>query len=190
MNLDFDIYKNATALDMEQFGECFASFREKAFRLELLPEYKVKEEATELRQFASDERIPSDIDTSWSDYIRECTKDGRLFQRVRLEPNPITTYYRYEVLWAYNQNVKAGEDIRVILLDDLRKCSEQLPFLIDYWLFDDSRLVVMNYDLSGRFLGGVDIASELTAAFAKATAMLVEISTPINPEYFEKIRRG
>ena len=46
-------------------------------------------------------------------------------------------------------NVAAGEDIRYIE----RSTAPRLPDY-DYWLFDSSKLVIMRFDQTDRFIGG------------------------------------
>jgi hypothetical protein len=75
---------------------------------------------------------------------------GKTFQRVHVVREPLTDYLRYE-LAAYEHNVAAGEDIRVIPVRSGRWPGE-IPHR-DYWLFDSADLWHMDYDEQGRFLG-------------------------------------
>ncbi len=73
---------------------------------------------------------------------------GRRFARVRVVDLPMNDWARYSyVLSAHN--VAAGEDIRYME----RSNAADLPDF-DYWLFDSSRLVIMRFDESDRFVGG------------------------------------
>jgi len=82
--------------------------------------------------------------------IREATKEGRSFARVRAVSLPMSDYNRWSHVVAQCNNA-AGEDIRYIKRD-LAKAAG-LPDH-DYWLFDSRKLVVMQFDDDNRFLGG------------------------------------
>ncbi len=58
---------------------------------------------------------------------------------------PLTAYMRYELTWSYPPNVAAGEDIRIAPL------SPMMPGR-DFWLFDSSALLWLDYDGAGRLV--------------------------------------
>jgi hypothetical protein len=67
---------------------------------------------------------------------------------VHVLEEPLTDYVRYE-LAAYVPNVDAGEDVRVIAVPR-GEWPESVP-RHDFWLFDDDRLWLMDYDACGGF---------------------------------------
>ena len=80
--------------------------------------------------------------------IREATAEGKQFARVRVVDLPMSDWNRYSHALA-EHNIAAGEDIRYME----RRDAAGLPDS-DYWLFDSSKLVVMRFDETDRFLGG------------------------------------
>lgn len=82
--------------------------------------------------------------------IREATKDGRRFGRVRVVSLPLTDYSRFGV-WCAQFTNGAGEDIRYVTREVAEAAG--LPNY-DYWLFDSRKLVRMHFDDDDRFLGG------------------------------------
>jgi hypothetical protein len=95
----------------------------------------------------------------WLSMIREATKQGRRFTRVRVVSLPLSDYNRWSLDVAQHNNA-AGEDIRYLVRERARKLA--LPDH-DYWLFDSSRLLRMRFDDQDRFLGGevVEQATEI-----------------------------
>jgi hypothetical protein len=87
----------------------------------------------------------------WLRMIQEATAEGRRFARVRVVDLPMSDWNRYSYALAAH-NIKAGEEIRYIGRDD----APDLPGH-DYWLFDSSKLVVMRFDETDRFIGGESI---------------------------------
>lgn len=81
--------------------------------------------------------------------IREATREGRSFARVRAVNLPLSDYNRWSHVVARHNN-EAGEDIRYITRD-LAKATG-LPDH-DYWLFDSRKLAIMRFDRDNRFLG-------------------------------------
>jgi hypothetical protein len=85
----------------------------------------------------------------WLSMIREATREGRSFARVRAVSLPLSDYNRWSHVVARHNN-EAGEDIRY-LTRDLAKATG-LPDH-DYWLFDSRKLAIMQFDDDNRFLG-------------------------------------
>jgi hypothetical protein len=91
--------------------------------------------------------------------VTEAAKEGRRFARVRVVGLPLSDYNR----WSYaiaQQNIAAGEDIRYLRAERARE--ERLPNH-DYWLFDSSKLLRIQFDESDRFRGGeiIEDAAEI-----------------------------
>jgi hypothetical protein len=84
----------------------------------------------------------------WLRMVREAVTEGRTFARVRVVDLPMSDWTRYSYALAAH-NIAAGEDIRYLGSDD----AGGLPGH-DYWLLDSSRLMVMRFDDSDRFVGG------------------------------------
>ena len=140
--------------------EClFATFGHTAWRWEAQASYHEPYELEPLRRWRRGE--PDDLMwmVDWLDDIRAATAAGRLFQRVRLYPEPPTEYLRWQET-VTPANVDAGEDIRIIGRDRAEELG--LP-AHDFWLFDDATLVRMHFDASG-FVGGEMITDPGTVA--------------------------
>jgi hypothetical protein len=84
----------------------------------------------------------------WLRLVREATTAGRRLARVRVVDLPMNDWTRYSYALSAH-NVAAGEDIRYLGRSDAAGLPDH-----DYWLFDSSRLVVMRFDETDRFVGG------------------------------------
>jgi len=130
-----------------QFGQLFTGVRRSWFRLETLQRYDVPYERGDFAAF----RRGEPLDTTpgpWQATIREHVTAGRQLARVHVIDEPVSDYVRYE-LAAYEPNVEAGEDVRVIPV----RGGAWPPGVPrhDFWLFDDGRLWLMDYDAMGVF---------------------------------------
>ena len=136
-------------LDGEGWRRFFDTYAHEAFRLETMPSYGVASEVDELRQFLTTGHLVIPEDDPWLVRVREFRASGRWVGRVHLVRRPLTEYLRYEFA-VYAHSTRAGEDVRIVDITDLPPAG--LPQQ-DFWLFDDSRVVRMDYDADGRQLG-------------------------------------
>lgn len=137
---------------LEEFSPMFTTFRSSAFRLETLPEYAVFHEDVRYGAYRRGDKAPPILAQGWKNTIRAATSEGKRFEIVRLVPDPMTEYLRFEIDWGYCEYRKDGQNTRLVL-------PGQLPPALrdqvgqDFWLFDDSFAVIMKYDLKGDILG-------------------------------------
>ena len=146
-------------LDTEAWRRFFDSFERDAFRLETLSSYGVASEDDELQGFLETGRLDIPDDDSWLSRVRHFRATGRRISRVHVLRQPLSDYLRYEFA-VYGHTVRAGEDVRIV--DDADGADPGLPDQ-DFWLFDDARVVRMDYDVHGRqvgreFLDGINAA--------------------------------
>ena len=132
---------------MSDLARLLGSFRSSAFRLETLQAYNVPQEVEMIAAFRRGETVKLPDDHPWLRRVRESTITGRQMQRVRIVNYPLSEYVRFEMS-LYPYSVASGEDIRIA-----EACPELAMCNRDFWVFDDSIAVVLQYDNDGRFLG-------------------------------------
>jgi hypothetical protein len=137
-------------LDDEAWSRCFQAFSTSAFRLELHQVYSMPDEADELRRFRVGEKPPAQYHYGWLDTVAAAIRAGKVMSRVRVVRKPLSDYTRYEFEWGFAYNVEAGEDIRV--LDMTGRASPELPDH-DFWMFDETTVVLMLYRDDGTQVG-------------------------------------
>jgi hypothetical protein len=84
--------------------------------------------------------------------LRDQLADGRRRYRVKVMHAPPTDYERYACEWGYALNAATGEEIHIWDLSEhpLPAAACGVP---DFWLMDDTIVLIMHYDRDGRYEG-------------------------------------
>lgn len=133
----------------DEWQRFFDSMERDAFRLETLPVYRVAQEDEAVERFLAGEPLRSEDTEPWAQRIKGYLASGRSVSRVHVLTRPLTDYLRFEFAY-YTHNVKAGEDIRILDVTD--RANPGLPDH-DFWILDDSRVVLMHYEDDGTQIG-------------------------------------
>ncbi|MHA4813208.1 DUF6879 family protein [Streptomyces aculeolatus] len=134
-------------LDGEDWRRVFDSFRGEAWRFEAQPTYTMPREAESVARFLRGEPKPPDHNARWHERVRGYVAAKRWIGRVRVVRRPLTEYQRYQFAWGIPGNIAAGEDIRVL---DVTDSDYGLPLTgQDWWMFDRSRVVHLNFRPDG-----------------------------------------
>jgi hypothetical protein len=136
-------------LEGEAWQAYFENFEREAFRLETLPVYLVAGEREKFQRFLETGQQIISADNNWHRQIRRWRQAGRWIGRVHVVTRPISDYLRFEFEF-YAHSVQAGEDIRILDLTD--KENPGLPSQ-DFWMFDETHVVRMDYAADGTQLG-------------------------------------
>lgn len=161
-------------LDGDQWATFFDSFEREAFRLETLPAYSVKGEEEEYRSFQSSGELLLTEDDHWLAKVRGYRDSGRSVRRVHIVSRPLSDYLRYEFA-AYRYSVEAGEDVRILDLTDRE--DPGLPDQ-DFWMFDDSQVVAMNYQSDGTQTGRDLLETPELGQFRRWKNLALSLSVP------------
>lgn len=129
--------------------DLFAAFEHTAWRLESRDAYSSPVEDEMVRKYLAGEGDLAEMRTghtnsSWSKLVRQAVTAGKRIERVRVVPDPLTNYQRWEA-WLCQLNTEDGEDIRYLARD--RASELGVPSRDhDYWLFDSRLLYLMHFD--------------------------------------------
>ena len=133
-------------MDGEAWQAKFREFQTEAWRLETLPAYNVPQEDEEIRAFLSGERInPHTHSNDYTEDLRRVRSEGKTKGRVHVVTRPLSNYLRYEFMY-YLPHAWAGEDIRIM---DITGRPNPLVNVQDFWMFDKTEVVLMNYEADG-----------------------------------------
>lgn len=141
---------------MQTVEQLFAGYQQEAFRLELLPEYKVSGEWEDFVEYKKSGIIKQNPDLI--DYLNAAQAKidaGKRHIRTRIIPSPITEYVIFEAKIGYIPQSKVGFELNFlekIDYDNVLKTNFSNIEFSDFWLFDKQHLVVMKYDSEGKFL--------------------------------------
>lgn len=129
-------------LTPDEFSKMAREFERSAFRLESRQNFNVSSDQEELGQFLAGEPKPDNRHEEWYGRIREGVAAGKTWTKVKPLKHPLTDYQSWSLAWSIPDSVAAGIDYRIM---DLADRQVDLPDL-DFWLYDDSRVVVLHYD--------------------------------------------
>ena len=152
----------ARTITYDEFDKAFDSFAKRAFRFEALPFYDIEEEHEAFAAFKAGRPVELAAQKSWRTFLRECQRDAKTVERVRVITEPLTDYLRFEWRYGYVPSMRAGELIYAIAAKQFGDTLADIP---DFWLFDDHQLIFLRYDEKGRFIE----AAECTDADTLAT---------------------
>jgi hypothetical protein len=107
------------------------------------------EEAEMLAAFKRGEKVQLPEDHPWPPLVKRQCSSGKIMQRARVVDQPPTEYQRFE-LSLYPRSVEAGEQIHVY---ERGSIPEIFLYEVDFWLFDNHTVYILNYDTDGQFLG-------------------------------------
>ncbi len=125
----------------------FGTFSKCAYRLELLPQYSIYDtnEYSEFVKYINGEVINGFANQEWLDCLTKWTNEGKTIERIRVVPQVITDYFRYEFLWCYPRNIECGEKITFITFEEFASICEGIK-INDFWAFDNEMVVSLIYN--------------------------------------------
>lgn len=132
-------------LDDAAFSKLFDDYKKTAWRWENQPTYTMPDEQEDFARFLAGKPMPPDDNEDWHEIVRGYVRVGKSIGRVRTVRMPLTDYQRYQLAEGIPGNIKAGEDIRILDLADKELDMPQQ----DFWLFDDSIVVWLNFNPDG-----------------------------------------
>lgn len=173
----------------ELFTNAAWNFQTRSFRLETLPDYDVNGDDLLFKAHRSGGEMPTP-NKSWNDWfsrLKQASQEGKEFTRVHIVPPELTDYLKYEIGWAYrNWNAPAGERIFIIQRD----ANPWIAKLIvgDFFLFDDNKVALINYDSSNRWIGNEWEKSPIAIEwYRQVRDILLRQATPLQT-FIESLR--
>lgn len=166
--------------------EHLRAFRESVFRLEALDHYTSDAEDEAMRRYFAGEAMPPEPADEYDELVRATRAAGRSWQRVHAVTAP-TPYLRFEIDVYYAQTEADGEEIGILEHPHLASVfGEQPP---DFWLFDESTVIEMQYDPTGR-IGGTYVITEpqAVARYLQLRDTALRHAVPLR-EYRAALRR-
>jgi hypothetical protein len=121
----------------------FGQFERSAWRLETQPFYQP--DAEEFGRYQQGLAPTGEQQTRrawWVEHLAD-----RTVGRVLIVSLPLSPYWRWRLETA-REHVAAGEDIRVAIADPHAGRDGR-----DFWLLDDQRLLLLDFDPAGQFIG-------------------------------------
>ncbi|MDH2391805.1 hypothetical protein QCN29_24110 [Streptomyces sp. HNM0663] len=155
----------ADVVSFAQVTDLFRAFEHTAWRLETRRGYASDRKSPKWARWLNGEAVETDPDSAWLRNVREQTREGKRFERVRLVDDPPTDGQLF-LLASGQGNVQAGEDIRNMYRADAERL--RLPDF-DFWLFDSRVVVKFHFDADDVTLG-VEVIDEPAQVLAACQA--------------------
>ena len=131
------------------------SFTRSAWRLEALPQYNPRTDASFRHFVETGEVLPLEDrpgKQEWMGLVAEAVAQGKRLGRVRIVGQPLADGERWE-LAVFDENAAAGEDVRIA---DRTAHPELAELTRDFWLLDDETdrpvAQLMTYDPEGQYV--------------------------------------
>lgn len=160
------------------------------FRLETLDEYLVDSDQDNVHRYLAGQDGPSWAQgDDWMDYLAQEQAAGIRRYRVHVLASPIGDYLRYECEWGYVYTSQAGEEIYILDTAETARPADLPDDVDDFWLYDDTHVVVMHYDAAGRFIDAEALPLSETPRYRRYRDAAIAAAAPFttwwqrHPEY-------
>lgn len=181
MDVHQRLYSELARITPEEFSNVFGSIESGAFRLELLQQFRVSDEDEPFRQFRSGKTAPPEgYNSGWHRMLSDYVNRGIRFERVRYIVEPPSDYIGFQLNWGYKPNIKAGD--KVFLLNDdisMDTLATHVPILKDFWVFDDKECIILEYDITGRYLGASKVPQSVVSYYVNLKRFALDNSSDI-----------
>jgi hypothetical protein len=160
----------------EEFADALSSFIRSAFRVEAQDRYALSVEQVDFEKFLAGSPTPPPEMAgfrTWMDQVTRCTREGKTISRVRVLSEPPTDYQRW-LLWGAPWFASIGEKIRYMSRSTAVHIG--LP-LEDWWLLDDTRVIVMRFTEQGEVSGKELITGPKVNIYRELRKLALENST-------------
>ena len=139
----------------------FNTFSKCAYRLEILPQYSIYDtnEFCEYEKYIKGEVIEGFANQEWLDSITQWKNDGKIIERIRVIPQILTDYFKYEFFWCYPRNIEHGEKITFITYDNYMSiCGGKI--VNDFWAFDNDIVVFLLYNEKYEYINCMQLSQK------------------------------
>lgn len=140
--------RQATIIDVDEFGRLFETFEHSAWRLETRRAYASDAETDTYREFVETGSVTWDLEDEWCTNMRAQTGSGKRVGRVRIVDNPPTTAQLY-LMDNARRNAATGEDMCNLWRADAERL--RLPDE-DFWIFDSRLVALLHFDADDNLL--------------------------------------
>ncbi|MFE7134455.1 DUF6879 family protein [Streptomyces sp. NPDC057638] len=161
-------------LDGENWSRRFAGITHEAWRLETLPQYLVPQEAEDFSAFRAGRSLTPYTASAYTERVTRQRTEGKHNGRVHIVTQPLSDYLRFEFSRYYGVHAQAGDNIRIL---DVTNRSNPLEGVQDFWMFDQSEVVLMNYEADGTQINREVFAGDVSP-FIEYQRIAIKASVP------------
>lgn len=138
----------------KKFDEWWTGSKKEIFRLQLLDTYDVESSKKSFEDYRQGKPINTDEIPGYKDWfsrIETKKKQGVKVINLQVVTLPLNDYTRYAVEAILPINSRAGQESYFV---ERANVANKVSGFQDFWMFDSEKVLLMDYDKKGRFLGG------------------------------------
>ncbi len=170
---------------MNNFEKNWQNAKISILRLEGRPEYKLTGGKGNVKKGKLGEpNIMSDDKEwmKWSAAVASAKTKGVKVQRVRVVPEPLSDYIQQQIKIWQKYPAKNREELFFIDSEDYAKIIAESRFsLKDFWLFDDEKLLILNYNTAGLPAGDILIGDgSMIRIYCELKRKMMQKAVPFN----------
>ncbi len=143
------------------FDSWWIASKSEIFRLQLLNEYHVEEEEKVFNEYKEGKQVnlQNDINTiEWLKKLKNKKVEGVRNINLMVIDLPLSDYLKFSVNTYLLDQKRYGRESFFI---EREKVAEIVRGVQDYWLFDNEKLLLMNYDNGGHFLSASEPMTDM-----------------------------
>ncbi len=143
------------------FDSWWIASKSEIFRLQLLNEYHVEEEEKFFNEYKKGKQVnlQNDINTiEWLKKLKNKKVEGVRNINLMVIDLPLSDYLKFSVNTYLLDQKRYGRESFFI---EREKVAEIVRGVQDYWLFDNEKLLLMNYDNGGHFLSASEPMTDM-----------------------------
>ena len=143
------------------FDSWWIASKSEIFRLQLLNEYHVEEEEKVFNEYKEGKQVnlQNDINTiEWLKKLKNKKVEGVRNINLMVIDLPLSDYLKFSVNTYLLDQKRYGRESFFI---EREKVAEIVRGVQDYWLFDNEKLLLMNYDNGGHFLSASEPMADM-----------------------------
>lgn len=171
-----------------------ARHRTDLLRVQTLDRYGVPSDGDDFHRYLAGAELPtSPAKQAWLDKLRADADRGRIRRNVHIVREPLTDYLCYQFEWGYAYNVEAGQDIRVLSVEQAPAAARVID-VGDFTVVERKDVVHSRYGADGSFAGAVQAGSDVAGGYAALAELVWELATPFtgwwerHPQYHRATR--
>lgn len=129
----------------------------------------------------------------WLQRLRDDAAAGKTRRNVHVVREPLNDYLRYQFEWCYVPNAAAGQQIRVLSLNDTPAAAPVMA-LGDFSVIESVHAVRMRYAADGSYEGAAVIGDDAATSYRTLAELAWNLATPFadwwaaHPQYHRAAR--
>lgn len=149
-------------------------------RIQTLDRYGVPSDDADFVDYLDDAPEPtSPYREPFFQELRDGVAARMRWRNLHLIRQPLSDYLRYAFEWVYTYSAEAGQDIRVLDLDE-HPAAAALQRTGDFWVVEHQHVALVRYDAEGRHQGEVAVEETSAAGYIAAAELAWSLGIPFN----------